>query len=316
VTVAGKRDKGKAARRRAQMERLAAPSGAGSGAGDDRRSRARDEAARTAAAGPSAARWLVPASPGDAAGSALAVDVVADLLVLDPRTSLRGRGGDALRGLAGRVADLIALGAVTTSGRPLADVVVADPTTRVQLGPTFDLDALLGDGPVPSDRHDRTVRVAEALLERAAAHRDGSVDLHAEVAPVGSERHARADEIETVVRVATDGLLLPAGPEPAIVVATGGWVGVGPVELFLAAGRGLLTGEARDVGGAALATWLERAARDPADTWWGALQARLQVEPAPLLEAAAARAGSDHPDVVGAAVVDLIALRYPVAPPS
>lgn len=309
--MAGKRDgKGKAARRKAQLDRLAASSGAG----DARRARERDAAARSAAAGPSAARWLVPAGDGDTV--TVAVDVVADLLALDPRTTLRGRGGDQLRGLAASVADLIALDAAAPSGRLLVDVVTDDEPLRQQLRPSFDLDALLGGGPVAGDRHDRTVRVAEALLARGAQHREGAIDLHQQVAPVGSERHGRADEVEATVRVATDGLSLPAGPDPAVVTTTGGWVAVGPVELFFAAGRGLLTGSAGEVGGAALVTWLDQARRGRADGWWPALQSRFPVEAAPLLDQAAARAGSDHPDVAGAAVVELIAARYPVAPPS
>lgn len=311
--MAGKRDgKGKAARRKAQMERLAATSGAG----DTRRAREREEAARLAAAGPSAARWLVSAEPDDAAAPTVAVDVVADLLALDPRTTLRGRGGDRLRSLAGHVVALISVDAVAPSGRPLVDVVAADAGVRDQLRPSFDLDALLAGGPVAGDHHDRTVRAAEALLERAAAHRAGRIDLHEQVAPVGARRHTRADEVEATVRVAAEGLALPAVADPAVVTTTGGWVGVGPVELFLAAGRGLLSGVAGDVGGAALATWLERARRDPDDGWSAALQGRFGVAFQPLLDQASARAGSDHPDVVGAALVDLISLRYPVAPPT
>ncbi|WP_052667837.1 hypothetical protein [Nitriliruptor alkaliphilus] len=309
--MAGKRDgKGKAARRRAQLDRLAASSGAG----DARRARDRDAAARSAAAGPSAARWLVPAGDGDA--TTVAVDVVADLLALDPRTTLRGRGGDQLRELAGVVADLIALDVVAPSGRPLVEIVTDDEALRQQLRPSFDLDALLSGGPVAGDRHDRTVRVAEALLTRGAQHRDGALDLHRQVAPVGAERHTRADEVEATVRVATEGLSLPAAPDPAVVTTTGGWTAVGPVELFLAAGRGLLTGSAGDVGGAALVAWLDQARRGRADGWWPALQGWLPVDAASLLDQAAARAGSDHPDVAGAALVELIAARYPIAPPS
>lgn len=310
--MARKRDgKGKAARRKAQMERLATTSGAG----DARRARERDGAARVAAAGPSAARWLVSSDPADATGPTVAVDVIAALLALDPRTTLRGRGGDRLRTLAGHVAALVSVDAVAPSGRPLVEVVAADEEVRDQLRPSFDLDALLAGGPVTGDHHDRTVRAAEALLERAAEHRAGSIDLHEQVAPVGARRHTRADEVEATVRVATEGLALPAVADPAVVATTGGWVGVGPLELFLAAGRGLLSGVAGDVGGAALATWLERDRRGP-DAWSVALQDRFGVDLEPLLDQAAARAGSDHPDVVGAALVDLIALRYPVAPPS
>jgi hypothetical protein len=310
--VAGKRDRGKAARRRAQMERLAASTDAGA----DRRTRARDAAERSASAGSSAGRWLVPADRDDPGGPAVPLDVVADLLALEPRTTLRGRGGDQLRQLAGRVVDLVELDASAPSGRSLAEVVTDDAELRDRLRPSLDLDALLAGTPVAGDRHDRTVRVAEALLERGAAHRAGDVDLYALVAPVGHERHARAQELETTVGVAVDGLTLPAGPDPAVVTVTGGWVAVGPVELFLASGRGLLQGTAGELAGAALATWLAGVVRGSADGWWAWLRDRMQVDAPALLDVAAGRAGSDHPDVVGGVLVDLIALRYPVAPPS
>src|SRR5690606_29791402 len=122
-----------------------------------------------------------------------------------------------------------------------------DPEVRAALRPSLDLDALVEGGPLRGDRADRTVRVAQALLERAAAHREGRVDLHAEVAPVGSPRHPQADEVETTVRVAISGLAVPASADPAVVTVTGGWLGVDVLELFLAAGRGVLTGVVCDV---------------------------------------------------------------------
>jgi hypothetical protein len=300
--------KGTAARRQAQVERLAAGA---SGAGDARRARARETAAHVAAAGPSAARWLT----SRADGRTVAVDVVADLLRLDPRTSLRGRGGDDLRTLAGHVADLVAAEATAPSGRALADVVSDDPDLRDRLRPSLDLDALLSGGRVAGDHTDRTVRVAEALLTRAAEHRAGEVDLHALVAPVGVVRHDRADEVEVTVRVAVEGLDVPASPLPAVVGVSGGWVAVGPIELFLAAGRGLLSGVGADVAGAALVRWLSDVVRAPDDPRWLTLATRLDVDPGALLQQAGARAGSDHPDVAGAALVELIGLRHPIAPP-
>jgi hypothetical protein len=301
--------KGAAARRQAQMERLAAGTG---GAGEARRDRARRAAADAAAVGPSAARWLT----GDADGRTVAVDVVADLLRLDPRTSLRGRGGDDLRELAGRVADLVAADAVAPSGRALAEVLTDDSDLRDRLRPSLDLDALLSGGPVPGDHADRTIRVAEALLARAAEHRAGEVDLYALVAPVGSGRHPNADEVEATVRVALDGIDVPASPTPAVVTVSSGWAAAGPVELFLAAGRGLLGGIAAEVGGAGLAVWLHQVARDPGEPRWTALTARVPADARALLSMAAGRAGSDHPDVVGSALVELVAVRHPVAPPS
>lgn len=310
--MAGKRGnkrKQQEARRQAHLDRVAgAPTGA---AGDQRRERRRDDAARVAAAGPSAARWLVASAAGDPR-DVRAVDVVADLLALDPRTRLRGRGEDDLRGLAGHVESLVTMGAVAPSGRTLVEVLVADEEDRTALEPSLDLDALLADGPVTDRSHDRTIRLAGAMLARAAEHRDGRVDLYELVAPVGLARHASADEIEIAVRVGTEGVGLLAGPDPAIVTVSGGWIATSPTELFLAAARGLLEGTAAEVGGAALYAWLDHAVAHPDDPWWTSLSTIIAVDAPALLQQSAARAGSDHPDVAGAALVELVALRHPL----
>jgi hypothetical protein len=314
--VAGKRDKRKRqeARRRAHLDRVAATN-AGAARdgveGTERRRREREAAARTASIGPSAARWLV-ADTTDEHVTGRPVDVVADLLALDPRTRLRGRGDAELRTLAGHVEALVQMGAAAPSGRLLVEVLVPDADARAALEPSLDLDALLGDGPVSDRSHDRTVRLAEAMLERAAAHREGEVDLHALVAPVGVDRHPVADELEVIVAVAVEHVPLPANPEPAVVVTTGGWVAASPVELFLAAARGLLDGRAAEVAGAALYAWLERVGRDPLDPWWSGLSTIVDVDAPALLQQAAARAGSDHPDVAGGVLVELVSLRHPL----
>lgn len=309
--MAGKRGKRKQqeARRQAHLDRVAG--GAAEARSDERRAHRRDDAARAAAVGPSAARWLVT-DPDGAARDAHAVDVVAELLALDPRTRLRGRGDEELRGLAGHVESLVTMGAAAPSGRPLLDVLVADADDRAALEPALDLDALLADGPVTDRSHDRTVRLAEAMLRRAAEHRDGQVDLYGLVAPAGMSRHARADEIETLVRVATEDVALLPGPDPAIVTVSGGWVATSPLELFLTAARGLLDGTAAEVGGAALYAWLDHAVAHPDDPWWTSLSAIIDVDAPALLQQSSARAGSDHPDVAGAVLVELVALRHPL----
>ncbi len=301
----GRRDKHAAqeARRAAQMKRLAESTSASGETGAQRRQAERDEAARIAAAGPSAARWLVPAP----------IDVVADLLALDPRTRLRGRGDEELRALAGHAEHLVTLGATVPSGRTLGEVVVPDDEARAALEPALDLDTLLSGGPVSDGTQDRVIRLAEELLARAEEHRRGEVDLHALVAPVGAPRHPRADGIETTVRVALDGVAVPAGPDPAVVVTTAGWLAVAPTELFLAAARGMLVGDERDVAGAALHTWLTEVAADPGEPWFMALSTIVDVDVPPLLQQAAARAGSDHADVAGSVLVELIGLRHPLA---
>jgi hypothetical protein len=297
-------------RRQAHIDRVSGASDPA--AGEQRRARRRDEAARSAAAGPSAARWLVaePDAPLGAGGRPL--DVVADLLALDPRTRLRGRGDAELRALAGGVERLVGIGATTPSGRTLLEVLVADPEARAALSPSLDLEALLADAPVSDRSHDRTIRVAEAMLARADEHRRGVVDLHALVAPVGLERHPAADELETIVHVATEHVTIPANAAPAVATTSDGWIGASPVELFLTAARGLLDGTAAAVGGAALYAWLDGVTRDAGDPWWLTLTGILEVDVPELLQPAAARAGSDHPDVAGAVLTELVALRHPL----
>lgn len=287
------------------------------GPGDRRREGERDRAEREAAAGPSAARWLLADPDADRdAGPAVGVpvDVVQDLLALDPRTSLRSRGEEKLRALAGKVERLVGAGAVAPSGRPLLEVLVAASDERAALAPSFDIGDLLSDEPVRDASYDRTVRLAEAMLERARAHRDGDIDLYAQVAPPGLERHERAEDIEATVRVATEQLDCPASSEPAIVTTDDGWIAASPAELFLTAACGVLQAAVQDVVGAALYTWLEEVAERPEDPWWTGLSARLPVDAPSLLQQAAARSGSDHPEVAGAALVAFIAVRYPMDP--
>lgn len=309
--MAGKRDKRRRqeARRQAHLDRVTSPSDgdAVEQAAEHRRAQRREAAERAAAVGPSAARWLVADD-----GPARPLDVVEELLALDPRTRLRGRGDAELRSLAGHVESLVAMGAEAPSGRTLVDVLVDDPDVRAALAPSLDLEALLADGPVGDGHHDRTVRLAESMLARAGAHRSGEVDLHALVAPVGLARHAAADEVEALVRVATEPLTLPANPAPAVVSTSAGWVGTSPLELFLTAARGALDGGPAEVAGSALYAWLDRVSRDPADPWWLALTGFVDVDVPALLQPAAARAGSDHPDVAGAVLVELVALRHPL----
>lgn len=285
------------------------PDPAGS-AGHQRRARERAATAAAAAAGPSAARWLLHDD-----GNLVGLDVVARLLGLDVRTRLRGRGDAEVRALAGQVDALVRAGALAPSGRPMLDVLVVDPAERAALEPVFDLDALFADGPIASTSHDRTLRLAQALLRRAADHRAGTVDLYAEVAPVGVPRHPRADEVEALARLAADGVPGVGGPDPAVVVVADGWVATSPAELFVAAARGVLAGQARDVAGAAIASWLGRVRVDAGDPWWLGLTSWLPVDAGALLDGASARAGSDHPEVLGAALVEAIAGRYPLGPP-
>lgn len=310
--MAGKRDRRRRqeARRQAHLDRVTGDTSEADR--QARRERRRDESVHAAAAGPSAARWLVADPDRDDATRGHPLDVVAELLALDPRTRLRGRGDVDLRRLAAQVESLVGMGVATPSGRLLLDVLVSDPGAREELAPSLDLDALLADAPVTDRSHDRTVRLAEAMLVRASEHREGAVDLHALVAPVGVHRHPVADELDTIVHVATEHVGTPANAAPAVVVTTGGWVGASPVELFLTAARGLLDGTAAEVGGAALSAWLERAVRDPGDPWWLSLSSIIDVDAPALLQQSAARAGSDHPDVAGGVLAELIALRHPL----
>lgn len=252
-----------------------------------------------------AARWLVL----DAEGDVGAVDVVGELLDLDPRTKLHSRDGDRLRALAAAVEQLVGAGAACPSGTPLLEVVVADEAVRDKVTPAMDLEALLaGEAPVARTA-DRTIRLAGALTERARAHRDGTVDLVATVAPPGPGRHDLADHVQRLLAPATDGLRLPADPAPAVVTLDGGWIGASPFELFAVAARGLADGPVAEAVGEGLARWFDGWVRGP-DPWRQPLLDRIHVDADGLLHDAAARAGSDHPSVVGGVLVEQIAMRH------
>lgn len=266
-----------------------------------------EEQARLAAVPATAARWLVL---GD--GGTTAVDVVAQLLRLHPRTRLRSRDGDVLRALAAAVEQLVGAGAVCPSGTPLLDVLVVEPDTRAAVTPSFDLDALLA-GEEPERRAmDRTIRLADAMVERAAAHRAGEVDLVASVAPPGPGRHPAADELDALLVVGLEGFSLPADPAPAVTTLDRGWVGASPLELFLLAARGHARGGIADVVGEGIARWLDGWVRGP-DPWRQALLDRTPVDAEGLLHDAAARAGADHPVVLAAPLVELVHARHPMA---
>lgn len=267
----------------------------------------RDEQQRLAAVPATAARWLVLGE-----GGTTAVDVVAQLLRLHPRTRLRSRDGDVLRALAAAVEQLVGAGAVCPSGAPLLEVLVTDEDTREKVTPRFDLDALLA-GEEPEHRAmDRTIRLAGAMVERAAQHRAGRVDLAALVAPPGAPRHAVADEVDALVAVATQEVVLPADPAPAVTTLEDGWVGAAPLELFLVAASGLADGVAADAVGEGIARWFDGFVRGP-DPWRQPLLDRFPVDADGLLHDAAARAGSDHPVVLGGVLAELVRARHPIA---
>ncbi len=252
-----------------------------------------------------AARWLVLDEDGDVR----AVDVVAELLALHPGTKLRSRDGEVLRAIAAAVEQLVGAGAVCPSGTPLLEVVVADEAARAQVTPSMDLEALLsGEEPVARTA-DRTIRLAGALTERAAAHRSGAVDLVAAVAPPGPGRHPTADAVDDLVATATDGVRLPADPAPAVVTLDGGWVGASPFELFVVAARGVPSGPVADAVGEGLARWFDGWVRGP-DPWRQPLLDRVPVDADGLLHDAAARAGSDHPAVLGGVLAEQVAMRH------
>ncbi len=252
-----------------------------------------------------AARWLVLTDDGEVRP----VDVVGELLALDPRTKLRSRDGDRLRTIAAAVEQLTGAGAVCPSGTPLVDVLVTDEDLRERVTPSMDLEALLaGEEPVARTA-DRTIRLAGALTERAAAHRAGEVDLVALVAPPGPGRHPTADDVERAVVAATADVRLPADPAPAVVTLDGGWVGASPFELFVAAARGLPAGPVADAVGEGIARWFDGWVRGP-DPWRQPLLDRVPVDADGLLHDAAARAGSDHPTVLGGVLAEQVAMRH------
>lgn len=239
------------------------------------------------------------------------MDVIGELLDLDPRTRLRSRDGDVLRTLAAAVEQLVGAGAVCPSGSPLLEVLVTDESVREKVVPAMDLDALLaGEQPV-ARAADRTIRLAGALTERAAEHRAGAVDLVRAVAPPGPGRHDVADEVGRVVAHATAEIHLPADPAPAVVTLDGGWLGASPFELFVAAARGLPSGPVADAVGEGLARWFDGWVRGP-DPWRQPLLDRVPVDADGLLHDAATRAGSDHPTVLGRVLAEQVAVQYPM----
>lgn len=254
-----------------------------------------------------AARWLVLGEDG----AVRPVDVVGELLALDPRTRLRSRDGEVLRALAAAVEQLVGAGAVCPSGTPLVEVVVADEEVREQVTPSMDLEALLsGEEPVARTA-DRTIRLAGALTERASAHRAGDVDLAAAVAPPGPGRHAVADAVDELVATMLDGVRLPADPAPAVVTLDGGWLGASPFELFVVAARGVPAGPVADAVGEGIARWFDGWVRGP-DPWRQPLLDRVPVDADGLLHDAAARAGSDHPTVLGGVLAEQVAMRHTI----
>lgn len=254
---------------------------------------------------PTAARWLVL----DDEGAVRPVDVVAELLALHPRTRLRSRDGEVLRAIAAAVEQLVGAGAVCPSGTPLLEVLVADEAVREQVTPSMDLAALLsGEEPVARTA-DRTIRLAGALTERAAAHRAGEVDLVAVVAPPGPGRHPVADAIDGLLATAIEGVRLPADPAPAVVTLDRGWVGASPFELFVVAARGVPAGPVADAAGEGIARWFDGWVRGP-DPWRQPLLDRVPVDADGLLHDAAARAGSDHPAVLGGVLAEQVAMRH------
>lgn len=266
----------------------------------------RDEQQRIAAVPATAGRWLVL---GD--GGTTAVDVVAQLLRLHPRTRLRSRDGDVLRALAAAVEQLVGAGAVCPSGTPLIEVLVEDADEREKVVPSFDLDALLAGEEPEARAMDRTIRLAGAMVERASAHRDGAIDLAAAVAPPGPGRHPLADEVDALVAVATQDVRLPADPAPAVTTLEGGWLGACPLELFLVAARGLALDAVADAVGEGIARWFDGFVRGP-DPWRAPLLDRFPVDADGLLHDAAARAGSDHAVVLGGPLTELIGARHPL----
>ncbi len=255
-----------------------------------------------------AARWLVLDDEGDVR----AVDVVGELLALDPRTKLQSREGKLLRAIAAAVDQLVGLDAVCASGEPLLEVLVPDPEDRGKLTPSLDLDALLrGDAP-ESRTADRTIRLAGLLSARAAAHRAGEVDLVAAVAPPGPGRHPLADRVEAALPGSMGTWPRPAGPTPAVVTLDGGWVGASPFELFVGLARGAFDEAIVEVAGEAVARWLDRWSLGP-DPWRQALRDIVPVDADGLLHDAATRAGSDHPVVVAGPLAQLVRSQHPMA---
>jgi hypothetical protein len=94
-----------------------------------------------------------------------------------------------------------------------------------------------------------------------------------------------------------------------VVTLDGGWIGASPFELFAVAARGLADGQVADVVGEGIARWFDAWVRGP-DPWRQPLLDRVPVDADGLLHDAAARAGSDHPTVLGGVLAEQIAMRH------
>jgi hypothetical protein len=293
----------------AHIDRLVAGSGADPAKAAAAKAEHRDAAGRTAAIPVTAARWLIVSSDG---GAAVPRDLVAELLALDPRTTLRSREGETLRAIAAAAESLVAAGAVCPSGTRLVEVLVADGPARQALAPSLDLDALLsGDAPT-STVADRTIRLADAMVERASAHRSGAVDLAARVAPPGAGSHPNDEGVRVLANLARERMPLAANPAPAVVTLEAGWIGAAPMELFMVAAGRLAQGPVADVVGEGLARWLAGWSLGP-DPWRQQLLGIVAVDADGLLHEAATRAGSDHPRVLGGVLCELVGMRHPIA---
>ncbi|MFT5223704.1 MAG: hypothetical protein ACI867_002028, partial [Glaciecola sp.] len=270
-----RRDRKKAAnRQQLAVER------AGARVGRPNADAARETREALAALAPSAARVLLMTDDGPRS-----VDPVATALGLARGLlSLQGSGAELTRTRCSLVHQAL---------------VSVDPMlvpSGLSLAEVFEVDR----GTLPQASLDGALTVAEQLAVMGRRHDAGDLDLYGRTAPLGLDRHRFADEIDAVcAAMLAEDLAGDEGRPRLVLVIEDGWFELWPSSAMQAASVGFLAGDVADVVGQGLYAWLTgptadeyaRAGVDALPQLFGGVDIRA------LVQAAAGRAGSDHPSV-------------------
>lgn len=277
-------------RRKQDARRQAAVQRAAERTGTPNRDLARERREALAGLTPSAARVLVhsPAGPRS-------VDpVVTALAFARGILSLQGAGSDDARARASLVHRALRTPIATEvpSGLTLAEALRVDPAS------------------VPEGEHDGAITVAEHLTAAGRSHEDGEIDLYARVAPMGLDRHPRADEVDIVCSAVLSPEVADDDARPRLVLVTDdGWLEVWPPAAMEARSRGVLAGVTSEVVGEGLYRWLTgpqadavaSSGPDALPDLFGGADIRA------LVRTASQRAGADHARLAGPVLLEMLA---------
>jgi len=280
-----RRDRGKAAARRdASVDR------ARQRTGRPHQDASRERHGRLAALVPSAARVLVDTPQGPRS-----VDPVATALAFSRGLlCLQGAGSDQARERASLV----------------HRALIATPPITVPSGLTLAEALQIPAGALPQAAHDGLLTVARHLTEAGERHDAAEVDLYTRVAPLGRDRHPHADEVDLVCAAVLPEEVAADEGRPRLVLTTDdGWLEVWPPAAMQAVSLGVLTGDVADTVGTALYAWLTgpRAAAIAAEGPDALPRLFAGADIAALIDAAAQRAGSDHPALAGPVLLQMLA---------